>query len=89
MILLDEPAAGLDISERRELAETIRHLAKQSHTAVIIVEHDLDLIRAVADQVVVMEFGHCIAVGNPEEVLMDPNVIASYVGEAVSKVGVS
>ncbi len=85
VILLDEPAAGLDISERQELSQTIRHLAKQSRTAVIIVEHDLDLIRAVADQVVVMEFGRCIASGKPDEVLLDPNVIASYVGGTESR----
>ena len=88
VVLLDEPAAGLDISERQELARTIRHLATQSHTAVIIVEHDLDLIRAVADQVVVMEFGRCIAIGVPDEVLLDPKVIASYVGSTVSRVEV-
>jgi sulfate-transporting ATPase len=87
VILLDEPAAGLDISERQELAQTIRHLAKQSHTAVIVVEHDLDLIRAIADQVVVMEFGRCIAIGKPDEVLVDPSVIASYVGSTASRIG--
>jgi ABC-type branched-subunit amino acid transport system ATPase component/branched-subunit amino acid ABC-type transport system permease component len=87
VILLDEPAAGLDISERQELAQTIRHLAKRSHTAVIVVEHDLDLIRAIADQVVVMEFGRCIAIGKPDEVLVDPSVIASYVGSTASRIG--
>jgi ABC-type branched-subunit amino acid transport system ATPase component/branched-subunit amino acid ABC-type transport system permease component len=88
VILLDEPAAGLDISERQELGQTIRHLAKQSHTAVIVVEHDLDLIRAVADQVVVMEFGQCIAIGTPDEVLSDKRVIASYVGTTANRVEV-
>ncbi len=85
VILLDEPAAGLDISERQELGQTIRHLAEQSHTAVIIVEHDLDLIRAVADEVVVMEFGRSIAMGKPDEVLLNPDVIASYIGTTESR----
>ena len=53
---------------------------------MIIVEHDLDLIRAVADQVVVMEFGHCIANGKPDEVLLDARVVASYVGTAASRI---
>ena len=80
VLLLDEPAAGLDIAERLELAQTIHGLAAYSGTAVVLIEHDLDLIRTVADRVVVMEFGRCIASGRPEEVLLDDRVIASYVG---------
>jgi sulfate-transporting ATPase len=80
VLLLDEPAAGLDIAERLELAQTIRGLAAYSGTAVVLIEHDLDLIRTVADRVVVMEFGRCIASGRPEDVLLDDRVIASYVG---------
>jgi len=89
VLLLDEPAAGLDITERAELGQTIRRLAGNSRTAVIVVEHDLDLIRAVADRVVVMEFGQCIATGLPEDVLVEKRVIASYVGATVAPARVS
>ncbi|MEV3925129.1 ABC transporter ATP-binding protein [Actinomadura coerulea] len=81
LLLLDEPAAGLSAAERDELAGLIRGL--RGGPAVVLVEHHMDLVMGVCDQVVVLDFGRVIASGPPERVRDDPAVLDAYLGEEV------
>jgi ABC-type branched-subunit amino acid transport system ATPase component/branched-subunit amino acid ABC-type transport system permease component len=80
VLLLDEPAVGLGIDEREELKGIIRRLADEQGYAVLLVEHDLDLVCAVSDTLVALDHGAVIAEGSPEQVRRDPTVIESYIG---------
>jgi ABC-type branched-subunit amino acid transport system ATPase component/branched-subunit amino acid ABC-type transport system permease component len=80
VLLLDEPAAGLDREERTELARLIRRLADEWGLAVLIVEHDVSLVLETCDRVAVLDFGVKIAEGRPDKVARDPSVVASYLG---------
>jgi branched-chain amino acid transport system ATP-binding protein len=78
VMLLDEPAAGLINSEIDELDGLIRHLAREMGIGVMLVEHRLELLSAIADRVVVLDLGKLIAEGDPETVFDDPRVRAAY-----------
>jgi sulfate-transporting ATPase len=80
VLLLDEPAAGLDDTDRSELRDLVRRLAAERGMAVLLIEHDVDLVMAVSDRVLALDFGRVIATGTPEEVRADPHVIAAYLG---------
>jgi ABC-type branched-subunit amino acid transport system ATPase component/ABC-type branched-subunit amino acid transport system permease subunit len=82
LLLLDEPAAGLSEHESRELAVLIKQLAERWGMAIIIVEHDIDMVMALCDRIVVLEFGRQIAEGTPAEIRNDPKVVAAYLGAA-------
>jgi sulfate-transporting ATPase len=81
VLLLDEPAAGLDETERFELSALIRRLAEDWGVGVLLVEHDVDLVMRVSDQIYALNFGERIAAGAPEEIRYDEAVIESYLGE--------
>jgi sulfate-transporting ATPase len=81
VLLLDEPAAGLDERETGELGELVRRFAHHSGMAVLLIEHDVELVLGVCDRIVVMDFGRKIAEGTPTEIRNDPAVIAAYLGE--------
>jgi ABC-type branched-subunit amino acid transport system ATPase component/branched-subunit amino acid ABC-type transport system permease component len=81
VLLLDEPAAGLSDDETRELARLVRRLAEDWGMGVLLVEHDVDMVMNVCDQVVVLDFGRRICAGAPEEVRRDPAVRAAYLGD--------
>ena len=81
VLCLDEPAAGLDFDESRELARLIRLLADKSAMAVLLVEHDTELVFGACDEVVVLDFGKVIARGTPDQVRDDPAVVAAYLGD--------
>ncbi len=81
IVLLDEPAAGLDERERRELAEVIRQIADRHGIAVVVVEHDMALILNTCDRIVVLDFGQKIADGPAGAVQSDERVILAYLGE--------
>ena len=81
VLLLDEPAAGLSSTESTELARVVRRLAADWGMAILVVEHDMNFVMGVCDQVVVLDFGKRIASGPPEQICSDPVVIAAYLGD--------
>jgi ABC-type branched-subunit amino acid transport system ATPase component/ABC-type branched-subunit amino acid transport system permease subunit len=81
ILLLDEPVAGLSNVESAELARVIRRLVKESGIGVLLVEHDMEFVMGLCDDVVVLDFGKLIAHDVPARVQNDPGVLAAYLGE--------
>jgi sulfate-transporting ATPase len=87
IVLLDEPAAGLDERESAELARLLRMLADRWGIGILLVEHDMTLVMGVSDRIVALDFGHVIASGPPEEVRTDARVMSAYLGVATADAG--
>ena len=79
ILMLDEPAAGMNPTETARLVETIRALAAGG-IGILLIEHDMTLVRAVCDHVVVLNFGEVLARGTPAEIARDPAVVEAYLG---------
>jgi len=79
LLLLDEPAAGLNTGETQALAETILRI-REAGITVLLIEHDMSLVMQIAQRIVVLDFGKKIAEGAPEEIKAHPDVIAAYLG---------
>lgn len=86
LILLDEPMAGLNPQESRELVDIILKMRSQGMT-FLFVEHDMETVMSIADNIIVLDFGQKIAEGSPQEIYNNPHVIAAYLGDGEVAVG--
>jgi branched-chain amino acid transport system ATP-binding protein len=81
LLMLDEPVAGMNLEETEDMARFILDVQDELQIAIILVEHDMGLVMDIADRVLVVDFGKQIALGVPEEIQQNPNVIKAYLGE--------
>ena len=81
LLLLDEPAAGMNPQETRELDELIVRIRDEDRLAILLIEHDMQLVMNISDRIYVMEYGKEIAQGTPAEIKVNPRVIEAYLGE--------
>lgn len=81
LLLLDEPAAGMNPNETAELMDTIRFIRDKFKITILLIEHDMKLVAGICEQITVLNFGTELASGTPDVVLNDPTVITAYLGE--------
>ena len=81
IILLDEPAAGMNVEEREDLALYLKEMREVFGLTLVLVEHDLRLVMDISDRIVVLNFGRKIAEGTPKEIQQNPEVLKAYIGE--------
>ena len=80
LILLDEPAAGMNEEESDRLSRFIRGIRDRKKITVVIIDHHMDVIMAICDQITVLNFGTLLAAGSPDEIQSNPEVISAYLG---------
>ena len=81
LLLLDEPAAGMNPNETKELMDTIRFVRDNFDMTILLIEHDMNLVSGICEKLTVLNFGQVLAQGNTADVLNDPEVIKAYLGE--------
>ena len=81
LLLLDEPAAGMNPSETAELMEAIRRIREEFDLAILLIEHDMNLVMGICEGIAVLNFGRVIAKGTPDEIRNNPQVIEAYLGK--------
>jgi branched-chain amino acid transport system ATP-binding protein len=81
VLLLDEPAAGMNVQETRELDELIVRIRKEEDISILLIEHDMKLVMSLSDRIYVLDYGKKIAEGTSGEIKINPTVIKAYLGE--------
>lgn len=82
LLLLDEPAAGMNPQETQELEALVRRIMAEREVSILLIEHDMSMVMSLSDRIYVMEYGTCIACGTPAEIRANPRVIKAYLGES-------
>lgn len=83
LLLLDEPAAGMNPQETMDLMELIEFIRKKFNLTILLIEHDMNLVMGICERILVLDYGQVIAEGNPEAIKQNPRVIKAYLGEEV------
>jgi branched-chain amino acid transport system ATP-binding protein len=84
MLILDEPAAGMNPQETQDLMRLIQWVRKEFNLSILLIEHDMSLVMGVCERIYVLDYGQVIAEGNPEEIRNNKRVIEAYLGEEVN-----
>jgi branched-chain amino acid transport system ATP-binding protein len=85
LLLLDEPTAGMNASETRDLTDFIRRLRSELGLTVLLIEHDMRVVMGISDRVTVLDYGEVIAEGTPVEVRANPRVVEAYLGRGAAE----
>ncbi len=81
LLLLDEPMAGMNVEEKEDIVRYVLDINEEWGVTIVLIEHDMGVVMDISDRVAVLDFGSCIAVGTPDEVRQNPQVIQAYLGE--------